>query len=115
VTTSATPPSASSYSSTTTSANYTVNKPSNSGWYVHVIAEDNVGNTSQTVYGPYDTDSTPPSHISASITGHRYKTTSESSGAELYYVQPNDILKVRLRQHDAESGNKIQDLRFWQS
>lgn len=51
-------------------------------------------------------ENTPPTHISHSITDHRYKN------GEDYWVQPNDEVKVTLRQYDKESGNKYQYIRF---
>lgn len=52
---------------------------------------------------PPDTD--PPSHISHSLSGARYQNGND------YWVQPNDDVWVRLRQHDA-TANLYQYLRL---
>ena len=47
------------------------------------------------------TDGVAPTHISSSITGHRYKADNGD-----YWFRPGDVMSVTFRQQDTESGNQ---------
>lgn len=78
----------------------TFTTPNSTGsYYLWIKASDNVGNTTTTKTNVFRVDQTPPTHVSSSITGERYKNGST------YWVRPGDILTVTFRQRDVHSGN----------
>lgn len=85
----------------------TITRSSGTGdYYLHVKGTNWVGETFNYRSNVFRVDNTPPSHISSSIAGARYVNGST------YWVRPNDVLTVNLRQYDAHSGNKYGYIRF---
>lgn len=104
---------------TTISNNGSVSAPSSTGnHYLHVRAKDRAGNIQNFTSNVFRIDNSNPTHVSHSITGHRYASGNN------YWVQPNDEVKVTFRQRDEHSGNdrgyirligNSQDVRYYHS
>lgn len=92
----------SGWSSWITSSNYTVSHDKEGAWYLHVQAEDNVGNIQSVYKGPYRIDKSNAILSSIDIKNYRYKS------GNTYWVRPNDKPDVVIRAFDEYSHlNKI--------
>jgi hypothetical protein len=81
-------------------SNYTsaVTQGSNGVWYLHARTEDNAGNITVEMFGPYRVDKELPSHSTHSISGYRYRKGND------YWVGANDTVKYKMRGYDLVSG-----------
>jgi len=74
---------------------------------IQVEVHDNAGNTNIITSGSYLIDKNLPTHVSASISGYRYK-----DGSGDHWIRPEDTISVIMRGSDALSGILRHYIRF---